>query len=135
MQLKPHFFISSRLMAAVKISDAVVSIEILDTITHDGRDVYNVWIDLPSGEEFNITDIQSGCQGGTLQKGMASLLSFLGAAAEAYAHRIRIGDMELYQDSNESLFVPAVVEWAAQNSDEIACLACELEENKELILE
>lgn len=130
MTLHPPFIISSRLMAAVEIGGATLSIE-HGRRNREGRDCYGVWIDLPDGSEHAITDLRSGCQGGTLQEGMASLLSFLGAAAESYAYHMRTQR----QTENEDLFEPAIVEWAYQNSDEIGMLACELEEMPNLIEE
>ena len=57
---------------------------------------------------------------------MASLCSFLGAAAEAYSYAMRTGR----ESDNADLFSQAVTEWASQNSDELGMIACELEESK-----
>lgn len=96
---------------------------------NEGRTVYGCFIDLPDGSEHEITDLRSGCQGGGVQEGFASLLSFLGAAAESYAYRMRTGR----SGENEDLFPAPVVEWAYQNSDEIAMLQLEIEEAENLI--
>jgi hypothetical protein len=70
------------------------------------------------------SDLRSGCGGGGLQETFESLLSFLGAAGEAYPNR-----------ENAGLFPKAVCEWAKANSDELAILQCEIQENKDLITE
>jgi hypothetical protein len=128
MILKPPFEITSRLMAGVRVGGATLSIEDNGDVSYDNRTVYNIWIDLPDGQEFNVTDLRSGCGGGSLQEGMCSLLSFLGAAGESYNYSRINGE-------NSDLFLLPVVEWAAQNSDELSMLSCELEEQKDLILE
>lgn len=128
MKLHAPFEISSRLMPAVRIGGATISLQ-LGRQDPDGRTRYDVWIDLPNGTEVPATDLRSGCQGGDVQEGFASLLSFLGAAAESYQYRQRTGRT----GDNEDLFPPAVVEWAAQYSDELSMLAVEIEETPDLI--
>ena len=73
------------------------------------------------GLSYSDDDLQSGVGGGSLQSGLESVLSFLGACVESGAD----GD-------NTELFPANVREWAEQFSDEISMLACELEE-RELI--
>lgn len=128
MKLNKPFEISSRLMPSVKVGGATISLECGRT-NSEGRTIYKAFIDLPNGKEYAVNYLKSGCQGGTIQEGMESLLSFLGAAADSYAHRIRTGCVS----ENEDLFEPEIVEWAYQNSDEITCLELELQEHKELI--
>lgn len=99
-----------------------------------GRTRYKWTIDLPDGLEFGGTDLQSGCQGGSLQEGFESLLSFLTAAADSYRYRGMDWE-EITEDDNASLFPRAVVEWAYQNSSELELLSLEIEENPELIIE
>ena len=120
-------------MAGLKIGGAFISLG-YGPRSSDNRMVYQVWIDLPDGEH-EITDLQSGCGGGGIQDGLASLLSFLGAAAESRQHRAWQCYSEIDPDSNETLFSPAVVDWASENSDEISMLACELEEGAQLVEE
>lgn len=128
MKLNKPFEISARLMPAVKVAGATISLECGRT-NSDGRTIYKAFIDLPNGKEFAVNDLKSGCQGGSLQEGMENLLSFLGAAAESYAYRMRTG----YCGENEDLFESAIIEWAYQNQDEIYCLELELQEHKDLI--
>lgn len=124
MTLNAPFCISARLLPAVQVGKAWISIEI-DGETSDGRTRYRWYIDTPNFEQTG-NDLCSGCQGGSLQDGMASLLSFLSAAAESYRYKGMDGE-------NADLFPQQVTEWAAQHSDELSMLAMELEENPELI--
>lgn len=125
MTLNPPFKISSRLLPALEVGGATIQLEICGG-THDGSTRYRWTIDLPDGSEHSGTDLKSGCGGGDLQSGFESLLNFLGAAAESWRYRGTEGE-------NSDLFPQPVVEWAAQNSDELSMLACEIEETKELI--
>lgn len=130
MILHPPLIITSRLMPGLKIGDGFISLD-YGSRSRDNRMVYQVWIDLPDGNEHEITDLRSGCGGGGIQDGLASLLSFLGAAAESKQYRERTGR----EGENEDLFTPAVVDWASENSDEIDMLACDLEEGAQLVEE
>lgn len=124
MLLKPPFEISSRLLPAVQVGGDTISLEYLGR-TADARQRWRYYIDLPDGQEFSDDDLQSGC--GSCdgpQEVMESLLSFLGACAESVQCGTRTGE----PGENADLFPPAVGAWAAQNSDEIALLQCDLEE-------
>ncbi len=114
-------------MPGVRIGDNWISLE-CGPSDRAGRTIYRATIDLADGTEHEITDLRSGCQGGGVQEGLESLLSFLSAAAESYAYRQHTGEATPDPDSNETLFPPAIVEWAAENADEISMLQCELEE-------
>lgn len=117
-------------MAGLNIGKAFISMG-RSARQKDGRTVYGCFIDLPDGTEHEVTDLRSGCQGGNTQDGFASLLSFLGAAAESYGYCQRTG----LKGENEDLFPAPVVEWAYQNSDEISMLQMEIEETENLIEE
>ncbi len=131
MNLHPPICITSRLLPGLHIRDngnlSEISIE-FDGETSDGRARYRFYIDAP-GIEHTGNDLKSGVGSGSLQHGLESLLSFLGAAAESYSYRQRTGRT----GENEDLFPPAVVEWAHHHSDELSMLACELEETPNLI--
>ncbi len=89
-------------------------------------------IELPSGQRIK----EAGLFGYEKTQGMmATLLDFLCACAESRQHRERMGRTEIDPDDNEGMFPPSVAEWSAKNSDEIACLRCEIEETKNLIEE
>jgi len=119
-------------MASLVIGGATLSLG-YGKVDRNGRDVYEVYIDLPDGTEHEITDLRSGCQGGGIQEGFSALLSFLSASAESRRYREGQGKTELGE--NEDLFSPAIVDWASENSDELSMLACEIEETKDLIVE
>lgn len=133
MKLNSPFIITPRLMAGLQIGKAFISMG-PGHRNSEGRTVYKCFIDLPDGTEHEITDLRSGCQGGNLQEGFASLLSFLGAAAESYRYR-QCDWVNIGEDDNASLFPRPVVEWAYQNSDEISMLECEIEESELELIE
>ncbi len=130
MILNPPFQISPRLLPALCIRSnhdqacAWISIEEW-ALTTDGRVRYRYYIDLPDGTEH------SGVGGGTLQEGMASLLSFLRACAESWRYKARDGG----KGENADLFPPAIAEWASQHIDELGLLQCELEQSEETLIE
>jgi hypothetical protein len=126
MKLHTPFAISARLMPALQVGGAWISLNLSGNQSRDGRDIYEAWIDLPDGTEHEVTDLRSGCQGGTVQEGFESLLCFLGAAAESYRYAGGGGE-------NVDLFPLPVVKWAAQHSDEIEMLQVEIEESPGLI--
>jgi hypothetical protein len=123
MRLPQPFIISSRLMPALKIGTSTLSLEISGETTRDGRDVYTVYLDLDNGQEYEITDLKSGCQGGDVLEGFRALLSFLGAAVESRRYR----ESTEREGENEDLFSPAIVDWASDNSMYLECAESDLE--------
>ena len=128
MILHHPLIITARLMPGVAVGGAFISLG-MGPRNGEGRTVYQCWLDLPDGTEHEITDLRSGRGGGDIQDGIASLLSFLRAAVESRYWRVRTG----HKGTTEYLFPPAVVDWATENSDELAMLACELEEAPGLV--
>jgi hypothetical protein len=122
--------ISPSLLPGIKIGGAWVSIGYSKREGSEGRTRYRWEIVLANGEEYSGEDLQSGCGGGSLRDGMVSLLSFLGAFAESC--NPRYGD-ELGEHAD--LFPVELREWAYQNEDELAMAQCEVEENKDCIVE
>ena len=127
MKLQAPVIITPRLMPGVRVADSFVSIE-CDNYTRDGRQAYRYHIDTPTFE-YSGGDLKSGVGNGTLQSGLASLLAFLGAAAEAYSYTMRTGR----ESDNSDLFPAHVTEWAYQHSDELSMIGCELDETPGLI--
>lgn len=128
MTLHSPIIITPRLLAGLKVGDALISIEFAPRGRWDegGRVTYRYYIDLPDGTEHVAEDLRSGVQGGSLQSGLESLLAFLGAAAESF------GSTQPGFDE-EKRFPFAVCEWAYRHSNELSLLQLELEENKNLI--
>jgi len=130
MKLHDPFLISSRLLPAIKVGDATIS---MDTEGYDdeGRLIYHYYID-HADFEYENTDLKSGVGGDDLVSGFTSLLSFLSHDAEHYRYLYLHHPVLLNKSEDESedycFDSPSVVEWAYQNSDEIDLLAFELEE-------
>lgn len=127
MILQSPICITARLLPGVKIDNAFVSISYSKRAGSEGRTRYRWHIGLPEGE-YTGDDLQSGCQGGSLQEGLESLLCFLGACGESWRYS---GPGE----ENADLFPQPVAEWAAQNADELTMLEYELQEQPNLIRE
>lgn len=133
MIIHPPLCITSRLLPGVKIGEATISIEYAQ-VTSDGRQAYRWFIDNGNGhrQDFRGEDLRSGVGGGSLQEGLGSLLSFLGAFAESIDHQRRTGQ----ESENADLFPANLAEWATDNADDITMLGCELEEHpNQLIVE
>jgi len=128
MKLTQPFSISSRLLPALTIGGATIQLEYAMREGREGRTRYQWIIDLPDGTEHTGNDLQSGCQGGNLQEGFQSLLSFLAAAGESYRYKAMDGE-------NSDLFPEPITLWASLNADEIGMASLELEETPGLIEE
>ncbi len=129
MKLHPPFIIGSRLLPALRIGDALVSIE-RDGETRDNRDRFRYFIDI-DGTEHTDNDLRSDVGGCSIGKAFASLLSFLIHSAESY----RPDDRDPRNNRSAGLFAEPVEEWAAQHSDELSALAFDIESADELIEE
>ena len=94
MKLHAPFFISARLLPALKLGDLTLSMERLPRES-DGRYRYRYFIDPPAGcraKPLEASDLRSGCQGGTLVVGFGSLLCFIDSAAESLRREGRRGE-------------------------------------------
>lgn len=135
MKLLFPFEISPRLVPALNVAGAWIALEYAaNERTNEGRTPYRWTVDLPNGESFTGTDLQSGCTGGSLCEGFESLVSFLSAAGESFNYAERRG-FDGMKGENSSLFPRPVTVWAAENCDELGVLAYELREREELITE
>lgn len=111
MILNPPFLISSALVPALKVGDAVVSL--LDTtVTPANRDQARIEIQTPT---FTYVDdnLESGVGGfrSTVEI-FEAYLSFMSACGESLKY---YGD----DGENASIFPPNVAQWCAENFDEI----------------
>jgi hypothetical protein len=133
MILKQPFIISARLLPALKIGNATLH---LDNVTYgtENRDRAHFILDLPDGVEYKDDQLQSG-QGGfsRTQDAFATFLCFLDAAAESYIYADNAYSTD--SDANMSLFPENVVQWAAENADELQMLRCDIEETDALLIE
>jgi len=126
MTLHDPFVITSRLMAGVKIGSAEISVGYSRFTSHDGRTRYQYCIDHDKNSHES-NELFSGVMGGGLLDGMESLLSFLGAAADAYRYNMRGNGRK---SDNSDLFPEWVMEWAYMNSSEIDCVKLDIEDAK-----
>jgi hypothetical protein len=119
-------FISSRLMAAVRVGDSGATIHIEPTgRDDDGRVVWRYLIEDSGGYVLDdATDIRSGV-GDPIdsRKTMTTLLGFLGAAADSYRHTMTGG-----RSDHTDMFPPEVTEWAYEHGEELTALAFDLED-------
>lgn len=127
MTLTTPVEISSSLQPCVRIGGAEVCISYSRREGRVGRTRYQWQINL-GRKEYQGDDLQSGCQGGSLQEGLESLLSFLSAAGDSFRHAGKDGE-------NSDLFPLPVVQWASQHSDELEMARIEVEENPDCIEE
>lgn len=124
MLLQSPFFIGSNLLPALRVGQAVISMQYGDW-TSDGRISYDYVIEHPEFI-YGSNDLASGVGGGTLQQGFESLLSFLLACAESLQYFDRTGT----EGENQWLFPPMCWDWVRENSDELQMLQCDLEQGE-----
>jgi hypothetical protein len=117
-ELHPPLMISARLLPAVKIAGAWISIEETDDTNRDGKPAWRWYVDLPDGTEHTDSDLHGW---GNEREMLGSLLSFLDACGESLAYAGEDGD-------NADLFPRPVGLWAEENRDEIGMVRLELEE-------
>jgi hypothetical protein len=110
IRVEPPFQISPRLMVGLPVGGGWVQLEYSRRPGDEGRVRYRWVVDLPDGQSFSGDDLQSGCQGGSLEEGFQSLLSFLGAFAESVSYGGENGDLFC-------LFPEGMAAWACENSD------------------
>ena len=122
--------ITARLLPGIKVGDAYLSIDYDDEPGDDGRTRYRYFIDLPDGVEHENDDLRSGCDGGNLVEGLASLLNFLSACGKSMECRL---DEEPGEFAN--MFPVVVGEWCAENQNELSLLSLELEETETVLIE
>jgi len=115
MTLKHPFCISYRLLPAVKVGDAYISIEFTKRPGRDGMTRFKYYIDTP-GFEYSADDLQTWR--GNLQDGMENLLVFLVAAAAEPGY----------------LFPEHVGEWADRHLCQLEELQLTISETPDLIV-
>lgn len=116
-KLQEPLYISSRLMAAVdvlSIDESKVGTLHVENLGHAWRYVVT---DADGAELVDGADLRMLSDAEPAAT-LATLISFLTAAAESHDYEMRTGR----EGENASLFPPACVEWAYQNSDELIML-------------
>lgn len=135
MKLNSPFHISARLMPALTVANAAISLEYTGKRDGENRPVFAWVIDLPDGSEHSGADLRGGCGAkAELQEMFETLFSFLSAAGESFSHAERTG-LDGMEGENSDLFPFAVTQWAANNMDEITMAQIELTETPGLIAE
>lgn len=117
--------ISSRLLPAVDVAGATISISPTPRRGRDGKPEWNWFVDLPDGREFSGAELWGFGDAGNM---LETLVSFLAACGESVAYSRRSG-----RDSeNANLFEPALAEWCDSAAEELGMVGWELEtENAE----
>ncbi len=118
MLLHSPFVIGSRLLPALRIGGAELSLEFIGV--RQNRCVWRWYIDL-DGAEYSAADLTSPAD--DTQAAFGSLLGFLGACAEAY-HYCRNSGRE---SENLDLFPLPVAEWAYRWDGELSMAREEIE--------
>lgn len=127
LKLSAPFMISSRLLPAVCIGNATISIAEHGR-SADNRPRYRYWIDRPNLPTYESADLSGGVGAPhNVREGMESLISFLGACAESVAYGERSGR----PGENADLFPPEIGAWAAEHADDLAMMECDIQENPE----
>lgn len=122
--------ITPRLLPGVKIGEGWVSIE-YDGWTNDGRRQYQYHVDIPGYSHSNNALSSGIVLNASLQSGLESLLTFLGAFAESVQYSERTGR----ESENGDMFPSELREWATENSDEFTMIQLELEESETPIID
>jgi hypothetical protein len=130
--LLPPFEISSRLLPAVRVGDACISIEYGAGGLNGHRQPFTYYIDLPDGTEYSGTDLEIPEGRASIQSGMENILCFIVSAAETYDYFLRNKEKK---PSEPFLFPEPVCKWARDHRDEIEFLREELEEHEGLVIE
>jgi hypothetical protein len=122
MELHEPFIIGPRLLPALRIGDALLSLESVALANCRSRAVFVLDI----GEQScHLSDVASGMQGfRSVVEPFETMLSYMGACAEAISYTKRTGQAS----DNGSMFSPFVAQWCADNESAISMLAHELQD-------
>lgn len=121
-------------MPAIEIGKASIQLEYSQKSGDNGRTRFCWVIDLPDGQTFHANDLQSGANGGSLQEGFGSLLSFLSAAGESFFYAEKNGKNGM-EGENADLFPEPVTRWASEHLEEINFLRFEIEDTGQVLIE
>jgi hypothetical protein len=130
MKLHAPFIIGARLLPALRIGDAFLSLEGMTEVNVSTgklrmRRMCPAFILDIGSQEYRIDDMQSGAGGfRSVVEPFEMLLSFMSACAESIQYRQRTG----HGGDNADLFAPAVAQWCADNSSEIESAQCAIQD-------
>lgn len=128
MQLHEPFIIGPRLLPALKIGDAFLSLDGMteSRVAFGSRQMrrhHPVFILDIGADSYEIDDVSSGAGGfRSVVDPFEALLSFMSACAESIHYRERTG----MGGDNADLFEPAVAQWCADNASEIEGAQCDI---------
>lgn len=131
LRLSAPFEISPSLQPALRVGQAWVCLERSSRPGREGRDRFQWTILLPDGSEHSGEDLQSGCNGASLQGMFGTLCSFLSACGESWNYCARNGE----RGENADLFPAPVAEWASGETDTLVMLSVEIEESDSVMIE
>lgn len=121
METYSPFIISARLLPAVDVAGATVSVDPTSNRDHYGKPEWRYFIDLPDGTEHTGGELYGWGDAGEM---LETLLAFLGACGESVNYRDRTGR----GGENADIFPPEVAAWCAANSDALSVASFECEE-------
>lgn len=121
METYSPFIISARLLPAVRVGDATVSVEPTRNRDRDGKPEWRWYVDFPDGREFAGAELWGWGDAGEM---LEALLSFLGACGESVSYHDRTGRV----GESADLFPAELARWCADNSDALSLASLECEE-------
>ena len=125
MQIQSPFIIGPRLLPALKVGGATLSLELDGSQSPDGRDIAEFTLDMPDGTMYVDRELKSGCQGFRSPVGaFESFLGFMTACIESLEYANYSSDGEIGENAN--LFPSHIGEWALDNKYEIEDIIGEL---------
>lgn len=125
MQIQSPFIIGPRLLPALKVGGAILSLELDGSQSLDGRDIAEFTLDMPDGTMYVDRELKSGCQGfRSPVDAFESFLSFMSACVESLEYANYSADGEVGE--NADLFPRHIGKWALNNKYAIEEMICEL---------
>jgi hypothetical protein len=122
MRLHSPFIIGPRLLPALKIGEAILSLE---SIEPGARDTANFILDLPDGSEYRDGNLHSGAGGfHSTVDAFDTFLAFLNAAGEAIRYQEQTGR----KSDNADLYPPNVMQWCADHVSDIESLHMDIQD-------
>lgn len=124
MRLHPPFIIGPRLLPALRVGDAILSLDGIEPGSE--RDRATFILDFPDGTSYEDDKLQSGCGGfhGVVEV-FETFLSFMEACGDSRQYEIR-NRLKFGESENATIFPLHVADWCAEQADELAMLRSDL---------